>query len=555
MSISRTRNSRAFTRTPHLALCFLLLALSYAVAQPTERPETASTCVINLIGGPVRETQGNSSVKGNVSKLFVNCTGDRLPISIYVHPLVLDAEVDTKGADLIEDAEARGYLNFKNIRSLTIADSLFHRLVGPILAPVVFDSSAGLFYNCSFSENSQARTGGIYSAGRSFMHVYDSVFKDNKGFRYGAVSTTSGCRTLFKNTQFTNNIGGAENSDTGGFVSGAVFSFQNTLTEFEGCKFTKNTASGAGAGAFTGVKRTVVKFVDCTIDGNFGASGALSLMDVSTGTLNQSQFLNNHAYGEGAAIQLTLGSSLTVTESTSQSNKGSSGVIIAHDSSDVVLENSKFTGNTGSIYGGVISSLNGGTVVIKSCNFDSNTGSFGGVVFQDRAQELRVVDSVFMANSAQFTGGAVFQKDVIETNLTGSKFEKNEGGTVGGALAQTGCGEIDWLSPRQQSIVQCSNGLPSNCKDVMIKGCSFKDNSAALEGAALFNTRCNSLTVLSTVLPTEKDSIVQEKCTTRTFEDNTGGDVKASIVLRQCPEKKSSGRKLLADSETDSTRF
>lgn len=544
MSRSNSTNiSQAFTGMI-LSVCILLLACSRAVGQPTERPKTANTCVIKLIGGT---TQTNTSTTSNVSSLSVKCTGERLPVSIRVHPSVLLAQVETEGATLVEDAEARGYLYFKDIRSLTVADSLFQGLIGPILAPVVFDTSAGLFYNCLFSGNSQARAGGIYSAGRSLLHVYDSVFRDNKGVSYGAVSTTSGCRTVFKNVQFINNIGGAEHSTVGGFVSGAVFSFQNTLTEFEGCKFEKNTASGAGAGAFTGVKRAVVKFTDSIIDGNFGESGALSLMDISTGTMNNSQFLNNRAYGEGAAIHLTLSSSLTVIRTISQANKGASGVIIAHDNSAVVLENSTFIGNTGSLYGGVISSLNGGTVVIVSCSFDSNAGSFGGVVFQDRAKELKITDSTFMANSAQFTGGAVFQKDVLGTNLIGSKFEKNEGGTVGGALTQTGCGEIDWLSPRQQSIVQCSQGVTSSCKDIMIKECSFVDNVAALEGGALFNVRCNSVTVISTVLPSEKDAVVQEKCTTRRFEDNIGGDTKASIVLRQCPGKKTSGRKLLAD--------
>lgn len=541
------RHVAAFERLA-LGVCVLLVVLSRGgIAQPTtERPKTANSCVIKLIGGSVSSTSSNSSVTGNVASLSIKCTGEQLPVKIRVHPSVLDAEVESEGAELVADVEARGYLHFKDVRSLTVADSLFQGLIGPILAPVVFEASAGLFYNCIFSGNSQARSGGIYSAGRSLMHVYDSVFRDNKGLSYGAVSTTSGCRTVFVNTQFVNNVGGGGSDAIGGFVSGAVFSFQNTLTEFEKCKFEKNTASGSGAGAFTGVKRTVVVFKDCIIDGNFGESGALSLMDVSTATMNSSQFLNNRAYGEGAAIQLTLGSSLTVSESTSQANKGASGVIIAHDNSGVILVNSTFTGNTGSLYGGVISSLNGGTVVIASCNFDSNTGSFGGVVFQDRAKELKVSDSDFKANSAQFTGGAVFQKDVVGTDLVGSTFEKNEGGTVGGALSQTGCGKIDWLSPRQQSVVQCSNGGASSCKDITIKGCSFVDNSAALEGAAMFNVRCNSFTVLSTLLPSEKDSVVAENCSIQKFEGNVGGNTNASIVLRHCPGTAKPGRKLLS---------
>eukprot|EP00210_Caulerpa_lentillifera_P009171 g8743.t1 len=548
MKLFTSRNNEDVHRIA-LGVCVLLFVFSSRVAtQPTtERPKTANTCVIKLIGNSVASTQTTNSSTNNVASLSIKCTGERLPVSIRVHPSVLNAQVESEGVELIQDAEARGYLHFKDVRSLTVLDSLFQNLIGPILAPVVFETSAGLFYNCIFSGNSQARSGGIYSAGRSLLHVYDSVFRDNNGLSYGAISTTSGCRTVFKNTQFLNNVGGVDNGAVGGFVSGAVFSFQNTLTEFEGCKFEGNKASGSGAGVFTGVKRTVVVFKDCIITGNFGESGAISLMDISTATMNNSQFMNNRAYGEGAAIQLTLGSSLTSQGSNYQLNKGASGVIIAHDNSGVILTNSTFKGNSGSIYGGVLSSLNGGTVVILSCNFDSNTGSFGGAIFQDRAKELKVSDSDFMANSAQFTGGAVFQKDVLGTDFVGTKFEKNEGGTVGGALTQTGCGEIDWLSPRQQSIVQCTHGGVSNCKDITIKECSFVDNSAALEGGAMFNVRCQSVTVLATVLPTEKATVVAENCSTRKFEGNVGGNTNASIVLRRCPATLSSGRKLLAD--------
>lgn len=516
--------------------------LSSAVAQPSEREDTDNVCVIHLIGVPGSQTGHRGA--GALHRVSFECTGTNLPVPIRVHPSVLEAATLQEGVLLSADHEVRGLIQFEDVLSLTVLDSVFEELVGGGLAPVVFDKSAGLFYNCSFVKNSFARTGGIYAAGGSLMHVYDSLFLENSGDSYGAVSTTSGCNTLFRNTKFLHNKGGAQHNEANGFVSGAVFSFQSTLTEFEGCELKNNVAEGAGAGAFTGLKRAIVKFSDCTIDGNYGQSGAISLTDLSTGTLNNTLFMKNSGTDGGSPIHLNLRSDLIVVVSHFTQNEGDSGVIIAHHSSGIDIEESTFVSNNGAAYGGAVSTVTGGFVVIERCKFEANSGVFGGAVYQDRLIEAVFKDSRFVGNTAVFSGGAIFQKDVNITLIGNCEFADNDGGAVGGALSQTGCGEADWLSPSLQHKVACAEGGEPTCEKIEVTESVFEGNTAERRGSSMFNDRCKDVVVISTSFPDKELSIVQERCITRRFESNTA-NAQLSVFLNRCPADASPDRKLL----------
>jgi len=459
---------------------------------------------------------------------------------------VLEAVSVQEGVNLSADHEVRGLIQFENVLSLTVLDSVFEGLVGGGLAPVVFDKSAGLFYNCSFVGNSQARTGGIYAAGGSLMHVYDSVFADNEGESYGAVGITSGCTTLFKKTKFNGNRGGQHHDLTDGFVSGAVFSYHGSVAEFEECEFRDNVGAGGGAGAFTGLKRAVVKFRDCVMEGNYGHSGALSLTDLSHGTLNNTLIMRNGGTPGGAPIFLDLRSDLVITKSHFTNNEGDSGVIAAHHNANLEIDGSSFVNNTGAKYGGAVSSFMGGEVVITDCKFESNLGRFGGAIYQDRVAKATFNDSRFFSNAAVIAGGAIFQKDVRETGIHDCEFVDNDGRAVGGALAQIGCGDADWLSPNLQHLIRCGEGAKPACEKVEVAKSVFDGNTAGQLGSSMFHDRCKDVSVISTDFPDEEMSVVQERCVERKFERNSA-DTQISVVLRRCPEEQAHDRRLLTN--------
>jgi len=523
---------------------FVVFLFSSAVGEPSDREHTDNVCVIQLIGG--HNSHHSNTGVGNFQRVAFRCGGVNLPVAIRVHPSVLKSVTVQEGVTLSADHEVRGLIQFEDVLSLTVLDSVFEGLVGGGLAPVVFDKSAGLFYNCSFARNSFARTGGIYAAGGSLLHVYDSVFADNNGDSYGAVATTSGCRTLFKNTRFHGNRGGMGHDLNDGFVSGAVFSFQNTLTEFEGCEFKHNVAEGGGAGAVTGLKRAVVKFTDCTLEGNYGHSGALSLTDLCSGTLNNTWIVRNSGTSGGAPIFLDLRSELTITGSHFTNNEGASGVIAAYHNADLEIENSSFVNNTGGTHGGAVSSLNGGHVVIQHCKFEANLGIFGGAVYQDRVIKAVFNDSRFYNNAAMFAGGAIFQKDVNETEINDCEFVDNDGGAVGGALAQIGCGDIDWLAPNLQHTVECAEGAQPTCEKVEITNTLLEGNTAVRLGSSMFHDRCKDVVVISTDFPVEEMSVVQERCVKRRFESNSA-DTEVAVFVSSCPTEAGFDRKLLTN--------
>lgn len=509
-----------------------LTLLLYAAADSSERPETDNVCVIHLIGKPEDLKPFNDV--GDFKLVSFNCTGSKLPVAIYVHPSVYKAAALQEGVTLVENNEIDGLIQFDSARSLTVLDSVFEDLRGTQLAPVVFDKSAGLFYNCRFSRNTNFKTGGIYVAGSSLMHVYDSVFDQNKGERHGGVFTTGGCKTLFRNTEFTNNQGGHFGSHSEEFVSGAVFAYQNTLVEFEDCRLTNNIAAGDGAGAYTGVKRTVVKFTGCTIEGNSGGTGALSLTDYCTGTLTQTKFIKNEGVEESACVYAQIQSDLTITDCQFIGNKGASGAIMSNDDKTLKIVNSQFVKNKGDTYGGAVSAFWGQEATIERCVFESNLGIFGGAVFQEGALKATFTDSQFISNEAKQSGGAIFQKDVQETTISNCDFVDNKAGGVGGALSQNGCGNVSWLPNDDNSVMKCLVRSGPSCESIDIKDSTFKGNSAGIKGSSISHDRCNHVIVLANVFPDEKFSIVQERCQKRKFEDATLSE--ASIELIHCPE-------------------
>ena len=111
-------------------------------------------------------------------------------------------------------------------------------------------------------------------------------------------------------------------------------------------------------------------------NGNDTFGGAISVSVGSTVTVNNSTFINNSASSSGGAIRNN--GTVSITNSTFTGNSASSGGAI-HNLGSLTITDSTFTGNFASIQGGVINNTVG-TVTINHSLFTTNTSPLGGAV-------------------------------------------------------------------------------------------------------------------------------------------------------------------------------
>lgn len=139
---------------------------------------------------------------------------------------------------------------------------------------------------------------------------------------------------------------------------------------------------------------------------------------------------------------------------------GSKGAHLFMMSTDVTIENSRFTKGNGQKYvanfentamGAIIDSIfednysseYGGAVAIQNANFFSITStnftsnicdSFGGAIWANHVDSMHISSSFFQENSAFANGGAVYI-DATNLSLTNSIFRGNYAKYNGGSLA------------------------------------------------------------------------------------------------------------------------
>lgn len=177
------------------------------------------------------------------------------------------------------------------------------------------------------------------------------------------------------------------------------------------------------------------------ISGNVGTGGAIAVPN-GEATITDSTFISNRAL-DGGAIYLGTGGSATITGSTFTTNIGGFGGAIQSNATNLMVEESTFTGNDAVIgSGGAIWLYNGTANVIRDSEFVSNSTVTTGGAVNCFAAGLSITGSTFSQNEAINTntitanGAGIFSTCNIE--VSNSTFTANAAEDGGGAFYQEG---------------------------------------------------------------------------------------------------------------------
>ncbi len=204
-------------------------------------------------------------------------------------------------------------------------------------------------------------------------------------------------------------------------------------------------------------------------------------------TITDTAFSGNISSRRGGVINQTSGSLLTITNSAFQNNQAardSGGAVSNDNQTDTKILNSYFDTNSSYRYGGAI--FNDGTVLIEDSVFTSNTSGSGSAVYSSNQASLTNV--IFEKNVSSSDIGAVYNSGQME--ITEGIFTNNSGWD-GGAVGNVGMlGDDMYLLIKDSTFTNntaiLDGGALFNNDVAYIFDSSFIDNSAA-EGGAIFN--------------------------------------------------------------------
>ncbi len=239
-----------------------------------------------------------------------------------------------------------------------------------------------------------------------------------------------------------------------------------------------------------------------------GAGAAIRTDSYTTLTVENSEFRNNHANGEGGgAIFAGWRSSTSVIDSefennstsgNSQNGKGErgGGAIAVGSESSLTVKDSEFTENTGT-NGGAINTVLGGLTVENSTftdndstpggSFGPHTKGYGGAIFTDGAS----------ATSDKSTKGKI--------EIRNSRFEGNKGAGQGGGL-------FLYAYPGDEVILEDSTiidnqvikdskgdalggGVRHGNSKLTVRNTTFADNRALVQGGGLWTGEKSPVTI------------------------------------------------------------
>lgn len=319
--------------------------------------------------------------------------------------------------------------------------------------------------------------------------ITDSQFYYNKGALGGAIANT-GIITAIKNCIFEGNentIIPEEEIEYGeqfmpGRYGGAIFNVSGSVLTIESSKFINNKSNTdygdySGGGAIYSSSDLIVKntiFQDNKAEG-FGGGILLNGYTTSENPINpkliidSSVFQNNIATVSGGAID------------------------IEHTDGDIIIQNSKFIGNSSSGYtddgleytdGGAISIYTDGVLNISSSYFQGNHSTLGsGGAIYAIGGSLNIDNSEFNGNYTTGGGGAIFSSDNKNFELTDSSFVDNRAEKDGGALFVGA--DKDYFYKQDEYNYGNTYGIVNILgqeKDVIISG-----NSSKNYGGAIYN--------------------------------------------------------------------
>ncbi|HEC16626.1 MAG TPA: CSLREA domain-containing protein, partial [Sedimenticola sp.] len=286
----------------------------------------------------------------------------------------------------------------------------------------IYSSGSLTISNATFTGRNDG-TADAYEGGAIYLYdtsdvltLSDSSFASFKAVNIGgAIRMHGGTMT---NVTFTNNKAPVNDG-------GAIFNSSNLLTITGTNVFTNNDA-GSGSGDLGGMIYT---------------SGSL--------TLSGATVSGSSAY-EGGAIYITSGDTLTITDSS-------------------------FDSNSAANIGGAIRSW-GGTITSSTFSNNSTTGGGqdGGAIYSSGT--LNVTNSTFSANSVGDKGGAIYQ--AASATIKNTTFYNNTAGTGEAIYRSTGTVTLE------NSIVAKSTASSSLCYNVISNDYNLQYNGTCFSAQA-----------------------------------------------------------------------
>ena len=323
------------------------------------------------------------------------------------------------------------------------------------------------------------------------------------------------------NTTFFNNT--AQNT------GGAIMSEHNTYIEI-GNESIFDTNSVLGYNSFGGA---IANFNNVTLVGrnsvfknNYGdyQGGVISAENNINITLIDTKFLQNTALDSSGAIRCYYNCIMKVSNSTFKGNIANDGGGIESVNATVEFDNCTFQNNTSLVTDtGALTAVSNSTVKIRNCVFQENTaGRYGPAMQFFTSVYVDIENSTFRNNFAYYGAGAIYVENDITLCIKGSYFINNTANRGGGAMiggltttlivtdsyfinntAITGAGgAIDYFGNITLRNTQFTNNTAGyrggaigkttneNQTYIQMEDCSFLDNSAWLDGGAIFCLEC-----------------------------------------------------------------
>ena len=361
------------------------------------------------------------------------------------------------------------YYNFTEDGGGSTAGSLFE-------ANNIIVNKGTFTNNYDISSRTNTNGGGVFNVGQSIT-INGGLFENNNSKRQGGViyvkDLYSNPKVTIKNATFRGNYSK---------IGGVIFSHKaGTAIDIENCIFEDNYSNGNKTLTLSdGVAQT------------YNGGGVIYAIGANT-TIKNSTFTNNTSNGDGGAIQVIDGGTLTVCDCDFINNDttGSFGGAIAQGKNTYVkVYSSYFDDNDASSCSG---SIDGGSAV--GCIFKNSNSANGGAV-----RNVSCTDCEFYNNTATVSGGALYSGSV-----TNCYFEGNSAGQHGGAIAYPGqisnCVFVgNSTDGTGGAISMPAASWYSDSILISVTNSYFENNSAATYGGAIFGDKSSLKITNSTIV-------------------------------------------------------
>ena len=469
---------------------------------------------------------------------FVNCTFERNSAKSLPHKKTAGGAISS--------------LDWSNI---TVQQSLFKENTATYGGgSICMQNSQGSFVNCTFERNSAKSLphkktvgGAISSLDWSNITVQQSLFKENTATYSGGAIYMQKTRGSFVNCTFERNS--AKSLLHKKTAGGAIFSFHWSNITVQQSLFKENTVTYKGGAIY--MQKNRGSFVNCTFERNSEKSlphkvvygGAISSLDCSNITVQQSLFKENTATDVGGAIymQKTQCSFVNCTFERNSAKdlphkKTIGGAIFSAEGSNITVQQSLFKENTATysggsigmqntqgsfvnctfernsakslphkvVYGGAISSLDCSNITVQQSLFKENTATdVGGAIYMQKTQ-CSFVNCTFERNSAKdlphkkTIGGAIFSAEGSNITVQQSLFKENTATYSGGSIGMQNTQGSFVNCTFERNSVKCrqnhdfGGAIAIDFSCLTMHQCRFKENRAASTGGATVIQRSQS---------------------------------------------------------------